>query len=127
MEAKQILIVLEETESSDGESFWTYACIVDEDFEKEPILDIDRLVKGISTGTIRDKVRWPRRTGDKSSVYHSVPLPPGVSRVILTRIPTLQAVIASSFLKKELFDAAPNSQVPVRPANATVADKEART
>jgi hypothetical protein len=99
----KILLILEETASHDGESFWTHAFTVDEDFEKDPVLDLDRLAKGISDGSIHADVMWPRPIGDVSNVYHSVPIAPNVHRVVLVRIPTLQVMIASCFVKKELF------------------------
>lgn len=101
--AKKILLVLEETECHDGESFWTHAFTVDEDFVKDPVLDLERLAKGISDGSIHADVMWPRSKGDLSNVYHAVPVTPNVHRVVLVRIPTLQVMIASCFVKKELF------------------------
>ncbi len=101
-ESKKILVLLEETDCHDDEFFWTYALVVDEDFEKDSTLDIPRLGKAISDGSIKPDAKYPRpRSGP--SVYHRISLTPNISSVILQRIPTLQVMIASCFVKKELF------------------------
>ena len=104
VQSQKILFVLEETECHDDEYFWTYVFIVDEEFEKESTVDLKGLAKGISTGSIRAESKCVRpKKRDASTVYHGIPVPPGVSRVILARVSTLQAMIASCYLKKELI------------------------
>lgn len=104
---EKILILLEETECHDDEFFWTYALVVDEDFEKDSQLDIPRLGKALADGSIKPDTKYPRPRlpkKDTPSVYHRISLtPPNISSVILWRIPTLQVMIASCFVKKELF------------------------